>query len=354
MLSVGATGASHSSTPGSATPGSLTPRPLTTRQWGWITSGVVDSISAFAWLPVFVVAHFLRGDALRVWASVVFLFSLIHQAITPLLLATDKPTRSRHPMVYALGAPAVLAGSYALTKVGLAAMAVVAAGWNLVHTLRQRYGIVRLYGRGVGQDRRPIEQGLIFGPFLMTAALVVWMPNTLNRIESLGFGGINQEILEGVRRVSPIAPVLFFGALTWCAYVAWSLYRARSNRPPSLAKQVYFASYALSLAVSVFDPAAGLIALVAAHSFEYFFALDATLGKRFGAPGTTLHSIIKSLRHRRTFLLVAGLLCAAVLVLAARVLSPTVYLLLYMTIGGSHFLFDGFMWKGAKPESVVA
>jgi hypothetical protein len=324
-------------------------KPAENQSWGWIQSPVVDVVSAFAWFPVFMVAHFLTGDALRIWAAVVFLFSLVHQAITPLLLATDGPTRSKHRLVYSLGIPAVLAGSYALTKAGLMWMAVVAAGWNLVHTLRQRYGIVRLYGRGTGQDRRPIEQGLIFAPFLMTAALVVWIPNTLTRIESLGFGGINQEILDGVRTVSPIAPLIFVASALWCAYVAWHLYAARATRPPSPAKRMYLASYALSLVCSIFDPAAGLIALVAAHSFEYFFALDAKLGKRFGAPGTTLHRILSFTKHRRIFLVLAGALCGTLLVLAGNVMSASVYLLLYMTVGGSHFLFDGFMWKSSKP-----
>jgi hypothetical protein len=324
------------------------------REWGWISTPVVDVVSAFAWLPVFVVAHVLRGDNLRVWAAAVFLFSLVHQAITPLLLATDKPTRSKHRVVYALGIPAVLLGSFLLVKAGLTWMAVVAAGWNLIHTLRQRYGIVRLYGRNAGQDRQPIEQGLIFAPFLMTAALVVWIPNTLNRIESLGFGGINQEILDGVRIVSPIAPVLFVAAASWCVWVAWRLYTLRANRPPSPAKRVYLASYALSLVVSVLDPAAGLIALVAAHSFEYFFALDATLGKRFGAPGTELHRLIKLTGHRRVFLFLVGLLCGVGLVVLGKALSASVYLLLYMTVGGSHFLFDGFMWKGDKPPPVTS
>ncbi len=315
------------------------------RQWGWIKSPAVDIISAFAWLPVFVVAHLLNGNGLRIWASWIFLFSLVHQAITPLLLVTDKPTRSHHRWVYALGIPAVLAGSYALTKAGLMWMAIVAATWNLVHTLRQRYGIVRLYGRGAGQDRRPIEQGLIFAPFLLTAALIVWIPNTLTRIESLGFGGINEQILDGVRTIAPVAPFLFVASAAWCVYVIVNLRSARQHRPASPAKQLYFASYGLSLLCAIIDPAAGLMALVAAHSFEYFFALDATLTKRFGAPGTTLHRIISFTRHRRVFLALAGLLCGAAIVLASRVMSASAYLLLYMTIGGSHFLFDGFMWK---------
>jgi hypothetical protein len=321
------------------------------RRWGWIKSPTVDVVSAFAWVPVFVVAHLLTGDALRVWASWIFLFSLVHQAVTPFLLATDRPTRSLHPVVYAFGIPAVLAGSYALTRLGLAWVAVVAATWNLLHTLRQRYGIMRLYGRTAGQPRLPIEQGLIFAPFLMTAALVVWLPNTLTRIKALGFGGVNREILRGVELVSPIAPVIFTLSAVWLGCVVRVLYCARANRPVSPAKQVYLLSYGLSLGCAVVNPAAGLLSMVAAHSFEYFFALDSTLEKRFGAPGTTLHRLIRFAGHRRVFLVVLSLLCAAGLMTASDVLSTSVYLLLYMTVGGSHFLFDGFMWKAPRTAS---
>ncbi len=319
-------------------------------QWGWIVTPATDTVSAFAWLPVFLVAHFLVGDALRAWASLVFLFSLVHQAITPLLLATDRPTRAKHRLIYAAGIPVVALGSWLLLKAGLGWVAVVAAGWNLLHTLRQRYGIVRLYGRNSGQIRRPAEQGLIFGPFLLAAGIALWLPGTLDTVDRLGFGGINAEIVDGIRSMSRFAPIVVVASLAWTVWTVMSLRQDRAERPLSRAKQIYLGAYGLSLACAIFDPAAGVISLVAAHSFEYFFALDATLGKRFGRPGTTLNRLMKAAGHRRVFLAASGLLCGAVILTARGLLTTSVYLVIYMTIGGSHFLFDGFMWRGDRPQ----
>ncbi len=225
----------------------------------WIVSASTDVISAFAWLPVFVVAHFLNGAALRTWASLVFLFSLVHQAITPLLLATDRPTRARHRVIYTAGIPVVAFGSWLLLQAGMGWVAFVAAGWNLIHTLRQRYGIVRLYGSQAGQLRRPIEQGLIFGPFLGAAGLAIWLPGTLDSIDRLGFGGINAEIVDGITSISRLAPVVLLASVLWVGWTLRSLHRDRAHRPPSNTKQLYLGSYYLSLVCAVFDPAAGVM-----------------------------------------------------------------------------------------------
>ncbi len=317
----------------------------TSAPWRWISSPSADVVSAFGWLPVFALVHALHGRDVRTAAGVILLFSLVHQAVTPFLLASDAPTRRKHPVVYAAGIPVVLVGSWLLRRAGLEYVAVVAAGWNLVHTLRQRYGIVRLYGRSAGQDRRRIEQGIIFGPFVMTAALVLWLPGRLERVDALGFGGINDHIVSGLDRASPLAPWALVAAAAFTAFAARRV--LAGSRPPSPAKRLYLVAYWLSLAAAVVDPVAGLLALVAAHSFEYFFVLDATLGRRFGAPGTGLHRALHAVGRRRLLALIA-LSCTAAILLVRRTLPGEAYALVYMTIGGSHFLFDGFMWGGGR------
>jgi hypothetical protein len=188
----------------------------TGRQWQWITSPPADLLNAFAWLPVFQGLSIQPDDALRDAAGVILLLSLVHQALTPLLLASDATTSRRHPVVYGAGTPAVLVGSWLLvTYAGLGLVALVAAGWNVVH--------------------------------------------------------------------------------------------------------------------------------------KYFFALDATLGRRFAASGSVAHSLIVRVGGRRR-LLVAAAVGGAVTILALRAgLPERAYLLAYMTIGGSHFLFDGFMWRTTAP-----
>jgi hypothetical protein len=314
----------------------------------WIRNAGADAAAAWAWVPVYVFATLLSGDALRTLAGAVFLFSLMHQALTPFLLATDAPTRQRHRVVYVLGAPLVLVGSVCLVRLGMTWVAVIAAAWNLVHTLRQRYGVVRLYGRAAGQSRARAEQVLLFGPFVMTAALIVSLPDQLDSVNKLGFGGVNRSILDGLQRIAPFAPIVCVLAGIATALTVVRLWRSRSTRPVSEAKQLYLLAYFVSLAAAIVDPVAGLLGLVAAHSFEYCFVLEATIGKRFGQPGTALHRWISVLRNQRWVLAVWAAIALTVIVGLRSTLSPNAYLLAYMTIGGSHFLFDGFMWGSGR------
>jgi hypothetical protein len=325
----------------------------TDRAWPWVTSPAADLLNAFAWLPVVGVLAVLHDDALRDAAAVILLLSLVHQALTPLLLVSDASTSRRHPFIYAAGAPAVLLGSWLLvTYAGLGWVAVVAAGWNVVHTLRQRYGILRQYGRGVGQDRRPIEQGLVFGPFLLAAGLVVWLPGRLDHVRAtMPEGRINSLIVSGLSDARVVAPGVVAGGLALTILAVRDRLRTSIGRPVSYPKRVYLAAYWLALAVAVVDPVRGLLALVAAHSFEYVFALDATLGRRFAAPGSTAHSLIVKLGGRRRLLVAAAVGCAFTILALRAGLPEGAYLLAYMTIGGSHFLFDGFMWRTNAPVS---
>jgi len=328
----------------------------TGRQWQWVTSPPADLLNAFAWLPVFLVLSLQSDDALRDAAGVILLLSLVHQALTPLLLASDAPTSRRHPVVYAAGAPAVFVGSWLLlTYGGLGWVAVVAAGWNVVHTLRQRYGIMRYYGRGVGQDRQPLEQGLVFGPFLLAGALVVWLPGRLDHVRAtLPTGRINDAIVSGLAHARVAAPWVIAGALALTLLAARDVLRTAAGRPASYPKRVYLVAYWLSLAVAVVDPVRGLLALVAAHSFEYFFALDATLGRRFAARGSVAHSLIVRVGGRRRLLVAAAVGCAVTILALRAGLPARAYLLAYMTIGGSHFLFDGFLWRtGARTDAIA-
>src|SRR3989442_14825975 len=113
---------------------------------------------SLVWVSLFVGASVLcaqRGAAAdhRVSAllAATLLFSLIPQPLTLGLVYLDGETRAQQRRVAGV-APIV-----ALAVVGAAvyagwwwAVVPVAAGWNLVHTVHQRYGILRVYGRKGG------------------------------------------------------------------------------------------------------------------------------------------------------------------------------------------------------------
>src|SRR3954462_5812868 len=98
-------------------------------------------------------------------------FSFVHQPLTlPLVYGDAEQFAARRRLFVA--APFVLA---AVIAVGLAVsftiVAVVGGLWNLEHTLMQRYGFVRIYGRRTGEDDGRLERVLLLSWLLVALAL---------------------------------------------------------------------------------------------------------------------------------------------------------------------------------------
>ena len=121
---------------------------------GWLQGPAHDLAMALLWLPFAVAAFAAADDPDRLpWlVSATLVFSFAHQPLTLWLIHGDTPQRQTYRRVFAW-APAVVliavgVGTYLRPEV----VAVTAGIWNVVHTLRQRYGLSRLYGRLAGID----------------------------------------------------------------------------------------------------------------------------------------------------------------------------------------------------------
>ena len=89
---------------------------------------------------------------LRTLVSLTLLFSFAHQPLTLWLVYGDAAQRRSHASAV-VWAPVVLVLAIAVgTSVRPEVVALVAGVWNVAHTLRQRYGLCKLYGRLSGVD----------------------------------------------------------------------------------------------------------------------------------------------------------------------------------------------------------
>src|SRR5918994_5239547 len=109
---------------------------------------------AFVWVPFALAAQAVADDPerLRWLVSATLVFSFAHQPLTLWLVYGDAEQRRSHASLFTW-APLV-----AVAVVGIGSsvrpelLVLVAGAWNVAHTLRQRYGLSRLYGRRSGID----------------------------------------------------------------------------------------------------------------------------------------------------------------------------------------------------------
>ena len=329
---------------------------------------VLDVVVAFCWIPFAVAAHVLqtRGDTgmLALFISGVFLLSFAHQPLTVALVYGD-PDQFRlkraiftwSPIIFVV---AVVAGFY----ISLALVAVIGGLWNAEHTLMQRYGITRIYGRKVGQDDGGIEKAMLFSWLILALVWVGADTATPGRIASVNLGQNNRLALEFLTSLQGAAALLLVPtALVATGLVAvWAF---REVRRPQLnaAKWMYLGSTAVLLSLAVVDPLAAIMGYVGSHAVEYFVIVNQSLGRRYttggagagasvtgAGSGGVLGRAVRARTGRLGFLAgYVGLVVVAITVLG-RLQSPLAYTVVFFTLGGMHVFYDGFIWKLRRPE----
>jgi hypothetical protein len=102
----------------------------------------------------------------------------------------------------------------------------------------------------------------------------------------------------------------------------------------------------------VYDPLAGLIAMVAGHAIEYCVVVMNTLRSRYGR-GASARSLLAAWAgstSRRWALLLTFLGVFLLLDFQARDALPAgSYLIAIYTVGLLHFVYDAVIWKLRKP-----
>jgi hypothetical protein len=327
----------------------------------WVHHPAVDLAVALCWIPFALGAHLLETnrDPLDVYVTAIFLLSFAHQPLTLALVYGDREQFGLRraiftwsPLIFAL---AVLAG----IEVSLVALAVVGGLWNAEHTLMQRYGITRIYGRKVGQDHGLVERLVLISWLVLALVWVSADARTPDRLATVSLGQNNQlgvQFLSQLRSFATwlVVPVLVVAAVLVVRWVRDEVTAVRTGHDVNPAKWLYLGSTAALFALVLVDPIAGVIGYVGAHAIEYFVIVHQSLGRRYGDAGTggasPLGRAVRARTGRIGFFAVYLGIIVGLVTLLQREASPVLYAVVFFTLGGLHVFYDGFIWKLRRPK----
>jgi hypothetical protein len=326
-------------------------RPVLTPRAGWLRSPVHDLLMAFIWVP-FAAATLVASDdpeRLRWLVAATVLFSFAHQPLTLWLAYGDGEQCVAHRTLFfwaPLGvATAVLIGS----SVSPEAIALVAGAWNAGHTIRQRYGVSRLYGRLGGIDCAG-DNRLLWSWLVVSVLIAIAATNLRQTARDVGLSPRNMTSIDALASVHAVAVFLVPVAILIAAVLTVRAARDEwTRRRHSAARLVYLGSTAMLLALLAVRPVVGFVAYVGSHAAEYLLMVRWRLGRaaQRSTTGDRVGAVARRIGSGGTIALYA--VAVTVLIVAVRavrgsLLATTVVL----TIGALHFLYDGVLWRSPR------
>ena len=317
---------------------------------------VVDVALAVCWIPFAAIGWLFRDDTSRTawFVSVTLLISFAHQPLTLALVYGDKRNFNLRRRVFTWS-PLVLAGAVlAAQHVSLTIVAVVVGLWNAEHTLMQRYGIMRMYGRKSGDHDGQSDKVLLVAWLVLTLVWVAADGRTSRHIEQAGIGGKNRRGLEFLADLRPparlILPVVV--ALTLVVTMRWLWHEDRRGAETSTAKRFYVASTAALFVTILVNPVVGFVAFIGAHAIEYFVIVHRSIGAKYRSAdvdgGAPVGYAVRRVGRTGFFIIYIGVVTGILSVLD-RFGSQAAYTVVILTLGGMHVLYDGFIWKRPSP-----
>ncbi len=326
-------------------------RPMETR---WISRQQTDIAMTLSWIPFTLVALAVinHPEQLKLLMFLVFLFSFTHQPLSLFLVYGDRQRFELRRQLF-IWSPLVFGVViFFAIQFSPLVLAILAGAWNVEHTLMQRYGITRIYGRLVGQHQGGSELPMLFAWLALAVLWSAFDPNTMERVASLGIRGSNLSAFEMMTGTRSIAGFLLMPALLMVFWLTAKWLREESNRPFNQAKHYYLASTLGLFIVMLINPIVGFIGYVGAHAFEYFMIVNQCLEKSYIAPKRTDSPLgwVANASLGRYGLLACylGLIVLTVFLLE-KYASFMVYSMVFFTLGALHFFYDGFIWKLRNP-----
>lgn len=327
----------------------------------WIHGPLPDAALAFCWVPFAVAAHRAVGDrqAIATVLTATFALSFAHQPLTLPIVYGDPEERAARRRLYAWCPFVFLAAAVGGLWLSVAAVSIVAGLWNVEHTLMQRFGITRIYGRKVGETDPAAarqEKVLLISWLALAATWAAAAEGTEASVRRLPLGEVNQEglsILADLRTVAAwLLPAVALAAgvstVRWAKAEA-GRWRAGGGNP---AKLLYLGATAALIGVMLVDPVAGFVGYVGAHAVEYFVIVHTSLANRWTAEGSggSMGSLMRTPGGRWRFLAAYAVVMLVVVVGLREIGNPRLYLVTVLTLGGLHVLYDGFVWKLRRPQ----
>lgn len=326
------------------------PAPVTRHLW--LHGPLQDTLLGWCFLPVALVVHFAEPHLtlVQTMVGVIFLVSFAHQPLTLGLVYGDPLQRAAHRRLYTWAPLCAIALIALGLSVSLTLVALMAGLWNAEHTLMQRYGVLRIYGRKAGDDHGRLEKPMLI---LWLVAGIAFIGAYVNLEQLVLKLGLDETNTRGVKLLHPLrvpAQLVFWSAAVAGAVLTvrwWRAERALGTQASS-AKHLYaLGTLGLVIAVMV-DPIAGVAGYVAAHAIEYFAVVHRSLRtRRDDAPVAVATST--PWRRAGVYALYFGFI-AGVVVVTASVFGGRLYAFAILFFGALHILYDGFVWKLRRPN----
>jgi hypothetical protein len=323
----------------------------------WIRNPAVDIALAVTWVPFAFVGHALESDAhaLAVLIGATFLLSFFHQPLTLPLVYGDPAQYALRRKVFTWS-PLVFLVAIALgLHVSFVLVAVVAGLWNAEHTLMQRFGLTRIYGRKVGQESGSLERWMLVSWLVLAAAWIGADPATPGTVARLPLGDVNSSSVDSLTTLRPViaAVVVPVTVVAVALSVRWLVAECerfrRGEANPS--KWLYVGSTAALFGWMLVDPVAGFIAYVGSHAIEYFVIVHHALGTRYAdGSGGSLGAAVRTTRGRAKFFALYALSIVVLIVALDRTGNRDAYSFAVLFLGGLHVFYDGFIWKLRRPS----
>ena len=325
-----------------------------TRRTVWIDRPGVDVAVAFCWVPFVLAALLVQSSpsALATLLAGTLLISLSHQPLTLALVYGDPGQFALRRKLFTWSPLVFLAAVLAGRGLSLILVAVVAGLWNAEHTLMQRYGLTRIYGRKVGQSDGAIEKAMLLSWLVLALLWAGADRRTPVRLAQVNIGATNERAVEVLTSLRPWAVALLVPVAIVAAVLVVTWLRSERRREVvNPAKHLYLASTALLFAAILWNPLVGLVGYVGAHAVEYVVTVHRHLGTRYldADDGGALGAAVRS-PFGRTGVIGGYLVLVVVALTALRWYgSADTYTTVFLTVGGLHVFYDGLIWKLRRP-----
>ncbi len=323
----------------------------------WIYRAPTDLLISLCWIPLFLAGHQLAAatgapaaSRLRWAVAAVLVLSFLHQPLTFALVYGDRRQFQQRRGLFVWAPPVTVAVIAVAVALHLWVVVPVAALWNTIHTLQQRYGLSRIYARRAGYGSARLDRWVLYAWMAAAVLVVAARRETLGLVHRVSLSGVNGAGVRLLTDARPVALLLLIPVGGAALAVAAAIARQESSvgEAANPAKWIYQGSSLLLIASIAVDPIAGFIAYVGAHAIEYAVVVYKTAESRYGRGrdrASLLGRVAGSVWGR---VAVMAATAGGALFLASRFRGDSANVVLF-TVGALHFLYDGFIWKLRKP-----
>jgi hypothetical protein len=318
-----------------------------------------DLAVALCWIPIFAFAHVLSAsgaddDLLNRMFRAAFVLSLLHQPLTLALIYGDREQFALRRRLFTWSPPIAVALIAVAVLLDLWIVVPIAAVWNTVHTLQQRYGLSRIYSRKSGYGSARLDRAVLYLGMIAALLIAGSSTATLAALGRVMLDDRNSAAVADLTAVRPYAVWLVTPVVVAFAIALWMLVRQERTHVAEAnpAKWLYQVSSLALIAAIAYDPLAGFVAYVAAHAFEYTVVVDKTVTKRYAAARPDMPVLGRFVRDRRARTATFVAFVALVLWFESGVrdaIPGHAYLIVVYSIGILHFWYDSFIWKLRRP-----